>query len=392
MLQGSSNLERTVSSNVVTPVIRATLFENIRAFNVNYPLLGTTTIFGVNQFIDSVFFKGLVFLYGSSALDNNTIFACNVTLVSTSTILLGGANRLGKFYVEGSTLHLFYVNGDRNVYRISTGDGSAWSGATLLSSVASGSSFVYLDVQPVALDEYYVLRGTTRVISTYPWLRGHVYYHNVASGVSRLVYSKALYLNEKMDERSHSLVGGRVDGKDTLIVHGQKAAYSIYLDFDNESLRSFTTDTINVFQEKEYFETGKYHGYNMSALARGASFYYLTIKPFNNYYTLENGITTYRSDPLGPLLIRSVDLNELSVPMLSPFSLRLTDGGISSVNTFPVGMGGGITLGYEFMQLYPGLTPSVITNGMSPLDISNDILSYRNDNNKRITLELGNYR
>jgi len=408
MINGSSAIHNIHTATVIEPHIRATLKYNSFIGNgwdadINNYYTGEdakTTVFN-NRYVyysnTESLASAVTFDAGGSALSNIGVSSGYINGVSWNdqTILRGG-----DFRNTGSTLDLYFLRVGTtdgsvyitNLYKMSTPNGTSWTGATLLNSIASvaydydvaiGSS---KDVYTMGYDlDHDVIRYGTEtsgrsVMYTDPYKTG-VYYDNALA-----VVRKRINLLEFTDKRW--LV---IDSGPQFTVQTSESIYNPPYWPNIKLMRIGLTSVFDtrIIATASYGEDGlkivygRVGGASNNYAYFGINRYNRELVPFindlGNYNELQTVDTTNvlcKMDSDGRIFQRSVSVND------STFT-SLCVGGVSSYHDLTL-----ISQAGEFSLLF---YPFYETYGSST-DLSSNIIGYTNSDNKRVSLDIGNIK
>lgn len=289
--------------------------------------------------------------------------------------------------VEGNTANVFIHNIDRKfLIRLSSSDGINWGNTTtimqggsdrILAIAAMGSTYIYCFYDRFGVTNYEIVKFSQ-------------------NGSTWNSYSLT-YLNKKKNN-INALAGNR-----PLVAQKYRDLdYLFYLDLDFDgvydkgyNIYKLITDGLNTFEKKILFQGDFTNYYDsgsslqtlnlqdsfLSEITTGKSFYYLGFA-FNRGL-VSVGSPTYSK---GFLIYETKDFNS--------FKLKT---GLSNIG-----------LGFPYYNIYAsagntnlnlmaicdtlGNTKSTnyLISGITSIDISNNIINYSNQNNRRISLTLGN--
>lgn len=450
MLQGSSALQSIPNSSVKTPQLRITATANRTLTSV------PTFLTGMQGIRDSIIFNNKLVVIGGNntggtivrsmmrvfSPDGLTQYA-GITIYGRSDAFdaIGDAGFLAaSFQPEGATLNLFFnslVGATERILRISSSDAVSWGGTVVVAVVATGITnnqelSVTADIAAVGSSQVYFLKsefldgyglivsrlhlardsgtwGTTEV-SNYPHFLEGPYvpelrrYRSVLSGFKENGVDH-LFVN-RLDTSTDSLQvslpeyrGGKVSMSQGLY-HYSLRENSL---FSQEELIAPAS-----IEDTESIPTSFF--FSNTKVSKGVSLYYIGLRFLHNidiYWNnirlidkLQGGVTVLPTSGYDYAYSYSADLTNWSAPIplsISPQSYLMSPiaAGTSSNLAFEA-----MILGTSYANLFDlvtsteGSTGNIVYthSGGSPMDISSDIISYSNADNRRISLTLGNYK
>lgn len=450
MLQGSSALQSIPNASVKVPQLRVTATANRTVSSV------PSFLNGVQGIRDAIIFNNRLVVVsgnntGSTLLRSmiRTFSLDGATLYSGVTLIGGTSNGqdidtgflTASLLAEGATLNLFFTSASgvtQNILRLSSTDGSAWGGTVqiysrgltptvfpmILDLAAVGSSQVYF-LESFYSQVVYVSGGDNELArlrlarDSSGWGTTDVGNYPIR-GIGTLGYGN--FISRYNSEFS----GYKLDGVDHLFVNrmhttialndppmaGQKTSMS-------QGLFHYRLKENNLFSEEEIISPvdiediqsvrSNYFLWN-SRISKGASLFYMGLRLLKNIDTFVvandvksalDGVTIATPSGYDYAYSYSADLNNWS----SPIPLSVTP--LSYLGS-PIVAGTSTNVPFEAMVLgtsyayqdnggllgFAGSTGNIIflNSGGSPMDISQDVVSYTNTNNQRVNLTLGNYK
>ena len=399
MLSGSSAIHFEGTKKITTPKIEATLRSNSILRDE------TRTLFATPHSYDAIEFNNEYTSVGSLAFllpfsNTRTVASRDKAGVSTASTTIG---RLGpaKFHDSGETLLLFMTGlSNKGVNVIHSNDGQAW-GAT--DQVVTGTT-VY-DLQPTSPTRFYALEAggvspgseiREMVIKSYRKIGG-------AWGATQLSHRRLfssvdhqIFLNETIGNIP-KLIGGNSDEEDVLLVQafpepeGREIAPS-------NGIYQLRTDGLNTFEQGELIPLSRNVGTSNTSLIRSSNiakgrslFYFAFIE--TRTLAIRTGLLGSKELSLESFVMKSADLRNWSIATKVPVpedpdldtdnetGLRAILAGVTQATRDDME----ITFGGQWDK-------KTIHTGISSLDISDDIMSYQNQNNQRVSLTLGNFK
>ncbi len=407
MITGSSAIQNIFTKNVTEPHIRATLKYNsfigagygavsdqvlqpdtktilFNSFIVTYDNILATPFASINSY------NG-----GGSVYNTYVLSAGNINGVSWND---GAVLQRGDFKISGSTLELYFIKtGSTNspkyiskISRISSENGITWSGETVLSTTIQGTSNSI---------EYDLAVGNSRDFYTMSFDSDHDAIHYGLIGSSQQ--------NIYTDQYSTSSVGNATDKRISLFEFSD-AKYLVmesgYKNTERTSIGNVNSSyspfikllrlgSTSVFDVRTIASVGyKEDALKLSYgyLNTGNSYAYFGINRYNRENQMYNGnsgilddFTTVditnvlcKMDSLGRIYQRAIALEPVDSLILC-----IGDANGSADLTLMISAGEQSEYSYPFFENYGTST-----------DISNDILSYNNSDNHKVTLELGNIK
>lgn len=426
MIAGSSALYNEPNNQIVTPKLKVELRQN--SYGVSSRGVSMDTEF--YSYGKGINFKDKMIL-GKDVYDTN-----GTTKLSTVPV--------GDAYLNlGDTLAAYGGISTLNVQRYYSNNGVSWdSGETLF----HGTSVI--DALCVTAEDqiyYRKRRGISvldRVTVNGGWIMHETEIHSRTKDGSTwrdytidddVSFNQGITIQSPPEIRPfqgghdsvHKLVGARdSNGLDHLYYqYSSDVMHDVYL--SGYKVRSTTTDGEQLFEKKTLLENIDKHAGIFQLgndLAKGLSYYYMPIVVKQPYYTVADkkwgGVTGFDSVNYGVAYLRSPNLKEWSFPILTSWkgvtlyseyslgsdslddSTSRDDGDENYLYLSPINCVAGSSNEFDF-RMAIGLSHRVsgsvrdfftVFAGSSILDISDDVINYRNVNNERINLTLGNYK
>lgn len=337
---------------------------------------------------------------GASILTNLYIKSGQTAGWSSSVDGAIADDRSIRMWNSGTTLMLFYGLGRNLMLRMSS-NGVSWSGTTTL--LTMGASL--LDIAPRSADRLYI--ATILGTSDNPSFRLNVA-ENKSSvwGSTQLSQQNFLFRHnvgyQEAWQAGYYINAYEDESDDRLTIVHKNPDPSI----DNTMIASIRSDGFNLYSYHRIYEPGvsttaDNSGINglarMMALNAGLSYAYIPISytDVSRVKSLEDDIfVNFNVDY--SLLRTSLILRSCNGLDWHANILEATGEEESSVTSFgPITNFGAVVTGRtDNVQWKYGVLgasrSSYILQGNSSVDLSDKILSYNNDNNQRISLELGN--
>lgn len=409
MISGSSAISNIHTRTTFDPYIRATMKSNSflgeRNFAASSNILSPIT-FGEDTKV--ITFNNKIVYYTNDVESQLQYLVTNGGASVTSAPLQYGISAgfingvswndltqlyRGDFHDTGSTLNFYFLkvgttNGTdyiSNIFRISSNNGASWSGVTVVNTTTTTDTFDY-DLAVGASETYYTMacRDTHEIIryGTIGVAQSHMYTDMYKSGEFTRGYKRLEFL--EFDNNNKYIVmesGGQI--KITTTEQIYNPAYFPYVTLMRVSRNS-------VFEVKKIASVDyKEDGLKLVYGAVGNSYGYFGIRRYNREikeYTSEFGTyeelvdvdnfdTLHKIDPNGYLYQRVIRSSE--TPIVSYARSGISVAALPDIT------------GYVISGLLIYMYPFYETYGASTY-ITNDIISYSNQDNKRITLEVSN--
>ena len=389
MLQGSSAIQNIGKSEVTSPSLRITLQENYHIENQ----MKSTSLAQISQSINekkhaAIFFNNRHVVYrgeaAGSTIEHRVYSYGALGTGATNSGLFtafdfNDPTQRSSFVVTGNTLTLFYIVGYSKIYTQHSGDGINWGGTQL---AFTGNTNDPLDVVGVASDECYILR-------TGASYRAKIQYYNVTSGASRQIMAGAHY-NEPAYADPKQLTGFRGLYRDNLLFVTRDINKSVLDDVSSEKIYTFKSDTYSYYDKRLVTEVGATGSINMSSMSLGVSYAYVWFR-LNGVRRMRIG---FNDIVVGNFILKFND--DLDYAVEAGISRAITD---YETALFPEIIAGSTNMtgstSFEYRYLYRTVensqyvVPTVVRRD-TEVDVSDDIITYDNQDNSRISLILGN--
>ena len=430
MIKGNSAINYEGEKQNTTPFIKAELKQNsigislptgqvnfnpryrnstaIMYNNANWLLLGHASDVGLmrSQLISRDYLTTGYSASSFVSIDANAL---------TSDLYSDGATAVAFFSVYNSGAKLSRrTSYGGTVWGVST-DETVYSGASLVLAIAAtsnnrvyslevgttlGASMIFRAI--LKCSEKTGVTWETETLKTKPIILNHIV-EATGQGGAKIPTAKI----------GNFMVGDRNDNEDVLLINTSGVSTSLDALFgfnasagstfvttsrlSSMGVRMIRTDGLNVFEEKDITDTrtpGQVMQIDNFAKGMGMSNWYLNTEQSFISYDNQSGVTSFTVDKVVANVMRSGDLQRWG----NPVSGNLTSGASitdSLTDSFSRN-GRGIIFNSGACNLEYGIWGDTntyeIQSGASALDVSDDIISYSNKNNDRISLQLGNYK
>lgn len=406
MFTGSSALTNEAKRQISTPAVRLTLKENLNITSTT-SFTDIPTLHDAIVWNDQIIFSGITGTNGvTQSLVIGTYANDGASQVNLEYIP-AKSGAVVKFYDSGSTLLAFYTGVSNNnprdltdlrtrIYLLSSNDGKTWGGTQLIYTngpTAFLSANLIDDLAPVGSTRMYFL-DTDTVLSNDR--RGAVNYAESPSGTwgSTEIY-KPLFMNQGSYGTGNQINAAAFDNEDRVMI----GIYDNSFVPRGPGVRILRTDGLEVREEFDLIDTtlsgvtADLSTMHMSNLTKGESAYYFMVDyKDKSLTTINDPSTDAKTIETKGMLFASKDLlNWQTIYTNITGERAVVFHGTSWIDDLEVGIMG--LSFYDPLQARQGGGPyNQIWRGSSSLDISDNITSYSNQNNDRITLTLGNYK
>lgn len=372
MLNGSSALNFEGSRQITKPTIELKIREN--SLGVSAALMGATPgTEGPLSRNRGVNFKGqYVFNFGAFFRFNENFTGRTRTVFSVSTG--------GDFLNLGNTLIYFYMD-NTSLRSMNTTDGINWGNSQIGISLGN---FLNLNLNVVGETELYTTVGTSgsgnfkivKIINSGSW------------GVTD-IGNKAFHSNNA-SATNYKLSARRVDNLDYFLFTTGKSTLNAQVN-KVDDIHLAKTDGINLYESGLLLEGDESKGPNsISYVSQGVSRFYFTYHQHSESTTETDitGITNTNWHLQESYMFSSPNMQDWTAPLYLGQSARsATNDNVVEVNTVIAGLSDNIEV------VLNGESQNFISlKGSTEIDISENLVSYSNTNNQRVTLTLGNYK
>lgn len=422
MFNTTTELQNIGSTSITTPEIRLKMRENLN-FTTSVPFSRMMRVW------DAITFQNQYILYGLTAttgityigrletwsLDGLTMFSATSINNRNGASLI--SNTQGSLEVTGDTVGFFYTDtsGLTSVIRcIFSGDGQAWGGSEV---VFVGNSSHIVDLVAIGPTRIYTLRfvdvllGVTNKPDNFSYggqnlVTIDVHKKTGSWGVTSTISGKFyLPFGSFPASVSHHILGSQIDDSTDRLILKYSTNSNESTSSLTSNLRVFTLDqtmtygNFDLISEDKISEDIEFGDILITNLAKHNNTFFFGFKALKYDFRLDAGITknfVYQA-PLA--IIKSNDLQNWSTPIfINGVTRRIAnlDGNIGALasgitselllNWF--GVSHGVSNATTVIQSEQNI---LMYQGVSELDISNQLIRYRNNNNERINITLGNY-
>lgn len=399
----SSNLHNEGEKQIVSPNIKITMRENSYLGHTNY--LGTTNkdfasgcaIEFKGYLVANHSFKQILYRFNSD-LSGQTTFGISNIYSCLHSHFLNTGNTLSYFYVgnEGDTM---------NLYRLITIDGINWGNTELISKDVG----IVTGIAPTANHRVYwtgYTKATTVGVGK-PFRYNYLYYAHLGTAwnINKVNFNNFQYNEDQTDARN--IIGYRIGQEDILILNMYETGSSFSwtklesLSGYRHGIKILKSDGSETYSDFDLINTRipPEDSILMSNLSIGKSEYYFCIRQVIGKFTktgsnmpfVSGGATKLYDKHINCYLFKSTDMVHWSNPIFLYNSEGVRTYDPEGLFNNPPTVVAGTSNLPEFMIL--GCSQVLYSmKGASELDISDNIISYQNSNNERISLTIGNFK
>lgn len=357
MLTGTTLLQLAGTSNLVTPFIEAEISQNYMRGNVTGISLGTN-----DRANGSFVFGGRLMIHTTNSSGGSRAWNIHDTVDITSGFTTMSFSSLGFMYKNGVTLENYFTSGGVSdagglLGKVASVDGLNWGAtSTLLANIG-----LYSDLSVVSPTQIYGADVNGRIAS---------FVDNGGWGVT--IIDRFPVIEQlgafKLKGRDFVSISRAVDGVKTVEA--------------NE------TDGTAFFRKRELFSRVSDSDNVVATFINGVSKLYGYIYTKDNYIENVGGVTIAQGSVRSYLTETEDGVDWSSPRLLDERDPSSVDLGVITHTQFGEGLTNNT---HTLFAIEAGATQlSTITYGSSQLDVSNDIISYTNNGNDRISLILGN--
>lgn len=378
MLTGSSALKLEGTKQITTPKIKAVLKGNLFAEYSN-SITGVCQQ-GIGTYRAAVVFKDN--LWVSIAPDTYVFTADGVSFIGKHVNLSPES-----FMVSGSTLVAYFSGSQLSAFRNYSSQGVSFllsgKGETLVSGLD------YRWITPVGDSQVYgfVNAGNTTFAGTGQRERFDLYSlrHNGSAWGATLLLKRMEYVGATTGVTQTVMGYASRISADTVDRVVMKSSSKVATD----TLKVIDTDGLNVYREEDLFPitgSGLERIITPLGMAKSRGTYYLAYKLQDDYFDTTTGVSISKTSISNTRVMASKDMlnwsNSVETKVPHQEAVLFAGESLTTPTEYTVL---GVSRGSNTEDIH-------VSKGVSELDLSENIISYNNSNNERITLTLGNYK
>lgn len=399
MRSGSSALINESSKQINSPKLRVSLLENLN-------VTGTSSFVRMPALVDAIIFNNNLVCLGSTPDELGGLKTRVIQTYSLdgATQRLSLGTSIAHFYNAGNTLIAYSLSAGSTMQRTFSTDGVTFTNPETINIIGAsinGVSYNMIDIQATNVSTFYITRlleqQETDALDVQFWGTKRSIYsvRNIGSTWgATLIYnmdawqfdSLGSFEGELIENFAHGILAANIGPNlDRILIKGRRGA-----SIKGEGMRVVDTDGLNIFGEREIVNTNPLYprAFRLTNYVKSNNdYYFIASLEEQREGTAAEGIgicflTTYS---LGNFLFRSSNFRDWTIPVYLGPSLH---------DKFPLVSGGSLGNLFTSFGSSRGDLKSKLEffMGTSTLDLSDNVISYSNQNNDRISLTLGNMK